>query len=550
VKRKSHAGCVYRGVRNILLVEDDSGMARGLQFNLRAEGYGVVHAADGATALEEAAGREFDLVLLDVMLPERGGFDVLRALRGRGDATPVILMSARDDEADRVEGLRLGADDFLPKPFGLDELLARIRARTRAARKVSVLDGALGASTVDALLEKALHLTGAERVLLLDRRKDGRFAVRARRTRDDGACANARFSTSIVHRVLENGRTEAMLDADDAADWKGGSVVDLRLRQAVCTPLRLGKRTIGVFYADSRASAQGFGREDLELVETLAAQCAALLERDRLKRAQKEKRRMEAELTEAKETQQAMYPGAPMRGARVEIAGFSRPCGEAGGDYFDYIQRKGDRVALVIGDVAGHGLAAALFMTAARSLLRTFLPRVDDIAGVLVEVNRALIRDMPPGAFMSLFLGEVDLRTGKLRYASAGHAPGVVYRERDGSFDELEPTGPALGIVENARYRVSPVIPPLSGEDALLLYTDGATEAMGGSRELYGLRRLKKRLAEVHAERAPAIVDALTRTITDYAGGKLEDDLSFLVVKPRESNAEGVTRATGGSRRV
>jgi sigma-B regulation protein RsbU (phosphoserine phosphatase) len=132
---------------------------------------------------------------------------------------------------------------------------------------------------------------------------------------------------------------------------------------------------------------------------------------------------------------------------------------------------------------------------------------------------------------MSLFLGEVNLRTGELRYASAGHAPGVVYRARSGAFDELKPTGPALGIVENAVYEVCAVVPPLQGEDALLLYTDGATEAMGEQRELYGLGRLKQRLAAVHGRRAPDIVDALTRSITTYADGKLDDDVSFLVVK-------------------
>jgi serine phosphatase RsbU (regulator of sigma subunit)/DNA-binding response OmpR family regulator len=498
-------------MRRILLIEDDRGMARGLQFNLRAEGYSVEHAADGVAGVERAKSERFDLILLDLMLPLQSGFEVLKALRKSGDLTPVILMSARDAEADRVEGLRLGADDFMPKPFGLGELLARIRARTRTARKVSVLDGALAAGNLDALIDRALTLTGADRGLVLLRRADGKLAVRAARARD-GEAIKLRFSTSIVQRVLDSGRTEAMLDAGDAADWNGESVVDLRLRQAVCTPIRIGKRTLGVFYADSRASAQGFGREDLELVETLAAQCAQLIERARLKRVQKEKRRMEAELTEAKVVQQAMLPRVPMRGASVEIAGFNRPCDEAGGDYFDYLALSGDRVALVIGDVAGHGLSAALFMAAARSLLRTFLPRLDD-------------------SFMSLFLGEVNLRTGELRYASAGHAPGVVYRARSGAFDELKPTGPALGIVENAVYEVCAVVPPLQGEDALLLYTDGATEAMGEQRELYGLGRLKQRLAAVHGRRAPDIVDALTRSITTYADGKLDDDVSFLVVK-------------------
>ena len=224
----------------------------------------------------------------------------------------------------------------------------------------------------------------------------------------------------------------------------------------------------------------------------------------------REKRRMEAELTEAKDLQQSMLPRVPVRAARLEIAGFNRPCEEAGGDYFDYIHLGNERIALVIGDVAGHGVGSALFMTAARSLLRTFLgaygrsaaairvgsvPCVSDVGDVLGEVNRALVRDMPAGAFMSLFLGELDLRTGGLRYASAGHTPGIVYRAAADEFDELKPTGPALGVVDNARYEVCTVVPPLQGQDAVLLYTDGATEAMGENREMFGVERLKTALA-------------------------------------------------------
>jgi len=558
-------------MRRILLIEDDRGMAHGLRYNLETEGYAIVHAADGRAGLVEARASTFDLILLDLMLPHRSGFEVLSDLRGSGDRTPVILMSARDAEDDRVEGLRLGADDFIGKPFGLGELLARIRARTRTARKVAVLDSALHAaaegqdlnSSLAQLVDKALGLIGADRGLIIVQDRDGELETHLARCRrgpgrngHGGAPLplDSRFSTTIVRRVLESGKTEAMLDAADSATWRGGSVVDLRLRQAVCTPLRVGKRITGVLYADSKLSAQGFGREDLELIETLAVQCAALIDRARLRRANHEKRRMEAELTEAKHLQQSMLPSAPVRGPHVEIAGFNRPCAEAGGDYFDYIHLGQDRIALVIGDVAGHGVGAALFMAAARSLLRTFLfsiagrsadadragdrvpsvclvGDVADVGDVLAEVNRALIRDMPAGAFMSLFLGELDLRTGALRYASAGHAPGIVYRAATGGFDELKPTGPALGVVEHARYEVCTIIPPLRGQDAVLLYTDGATEAMAANREMFGIERLKSALARVHCDRAPGIVESLTEAVTSHAGADLADDVSFLVVK-------------------
>ena len=115
----------------ILLVEDEPGLQLTLSDRLRREGYVVDTAGDGQTGLDKAATREFDLVLLDVMLPRKGGFDVLRDLRQRGVETPVIMLTARSQVVDTVVGLKLGADDYLAKPFEMMELLARIEARLR-----------------------------------------------------------------------------------------------------------------------------------------------------------------------------------------------------------------------------------------------------------------------------------------------------------------------------------------------------------------------------------------------------------------------------------
>jgi two-component system alkaline phosphatase synthesis response regulator PhoP len=115
----------------ILLVEDEPGLQLTLSDRLRREGYVVDTAGDGQTGLDKAATGEFDLVLLDVMLPRKNGFDVLRDLRQRGLETPVIMLTARSQVVDTVVGLKLGADDYLSKPFEMMELLARVEARLR-----------------------------------------------------------------------------------------------------------------------------------------------------------------------------------------------------------------------------------------------------------------------------------------------------------------------------------------------------------------------------------------------------------------------------------
>ena len=117
--------------RTIVVVEDDPSIAMGLEMNLAAEGYVVRSAADGELGLTLARADDVDLVILDVMLPRMNGFEILRTLRGERRTVPVIMLSARGAEMDKVMGLELGAEDYVTKPFGLAELLARVRAVLR-----------------------------------------------------------------------------------------------------------------------------------------------------------------------------------------------------------------------------------------------------------------------------------------------------------------------------------------------------------------------------------------------------------------------------------
>jgi two-component system, OmpR family, alkaline phosphatase synthesis response regulator PhoP len=117
----------------ILVIEDDPAVARGLDYGLQAEGFVVLLADTGKKALELARHENVHLVLLDVRLPELNGFDVLRQLRAEGKKQPIIMVTARDEESDKVLGLELGADDYIVKPFSLRELHSRIRAALRRA---------------------------------------------------------------------------------------------------------------------------------------------------------------------------------------------------------------------------------------------------------------------------------------------------------------------------------------------------------------------------------------------------------------------------------
>jgi two-component system alkaline phosphatase synthesis response regulator PhoP len=119
----------------ILVIEDDASISKGLMKNLSFEGYSVFVAPDGERGLELSVDKAPDLIVLDVMMPKMNGFEVLRELRRREIDVPVIMLTAKGEEIDKVRGLDLGADDYVTKPFGLQELLARIQAVLRRKRK-------------------------------------------------------------------------------------------------------------------------------------------------------------------------------------------------------------------------------------------------------------------------------------------------------------------------------------------------------------------------------------------------------------------------------
>jgi two-component system alkaline phosphatase synthesis response regulator PhoP len=156
----------------ILIVEDEPDLLRGLELNITAEGYRVLTAATGDAGVVEALRERPDLVILDVMLPGMSGLDVCRELRKKHFEAPIIMLTARAEEVDRVVGLEIGADDYVTKPFGVRELLARIRVRLR--RRGAVVDGdaVLRFEDVEVDFDKCQATRAGERVDLTGKEFD------------------------------------------------------------------------------------------------------------------------------------------------------------------------------------------------------------------------------------------------------------------------------------------------------------------------------------------------------------------------------------------
>ncbi|WP_261558064.1 response regulator transcription factor [Frankia tisae] len=146
----------------VLVVDDDAAVRESLERSLRFEGYEVTTAVDGADALDAVGRDQPDIVVLDVMMPRIDGLETCRQLRARGDDVPVLMLTARDGLADRVSGLDVGADDYLVKPFALEELFARLRALTRRAALAARAGGPGGAGGPGAMPDSVLRYGGVD----------------------------------------------------------------------------------------------------------------------------------------------------------------------------------------------------------------------------------------------------------------------------------------------------------------------------------------------------------------------------------------------------
>jgi len=394
------------------------------------------------------------------------------------------------------------------------------------------------------VVDKTLEFTQAERGILLlfdGSDDDGRPLLRARVARDSlrrDLPSDTVYSRSVPEKVAREGRALCLIDAASASEASlGQSIVDLRLLTVMCVPLRVKDKTIGVLYVDSRASSREFTDSDLMLFKALSFQLAIAIENARLVNEALEAERLQQSLLLARDIQKSLLPPGELALPGFDIYGMSMSCDETGGDYFDYIRVRDGHLGLVVGDVSGHGISAALYMATARALMRAFASTEPDLARVFHALNNSLERDMGTGRFMTLFYGDLDVAEMTLRYVRAGHNEPLLYRAATGKFEELRAPGMALGFVRDYDFLVAGPVSIEPG-DILILYTDGIPEARDASGEQYGMERFQEVLDAWRSRPAQEIVDRVVHEVAAYTGSDVfEDDLTLIVAKATVSES-------------
>lgn len=321
--------------------------------------------------------------------------------------------------------------------------------------------------------------------------------------------------------------------ADAYADNRFNREVDrqtgFRTRNILCSPMvSYDGRLIGVLQVLNKRDGD-FTDYDRIVLEALSSQAAVALDNSRLIAQYVEKQRLEQSLALAREIQTSLLPERPPKIAGFDLAGWTQPCDETGGDYYDFVELGPDKVAIVVADVTGHGIGPALLMAETRAYLRGALEHTLGVATVLSTLNRLLCRDLTQGRFVTMFLAVLDGRANCLTYASAGHGHPILLR-RDGTGRELPSTGPPLGILETASFDPAESI-PLGTGDLLVATTDGIEEATDSHGEPFGRERLKDTLTSLTDKGAAEVLERIRKAVGEFLrDAKARDDLTVVAV--------------------
>lgn len=260
------------------------------------------------------------------------------------------------------------------------------------------------------------------------------------------------------------------------------------------------------------------------VTEQIEAERRAVVERA-------ERERLSAlELRIATQVQAGLLPNQWPHVASLDHAGLCLQARQVGGDYFDFLDFGHGRLGLVIGDVSGKGIGAALLMANLQAHIRSHYARhPDDLAGLMSSVNRLFQQSTPAASYATLFFGVYDDRTRRLRFVNGGHPPPLVVR-RDGHVQSLDATGYAVGMFEQWVGAVADV--DLHMGDVLALYTDGVTEAVNEQGDEFGAARLADVLRSP-GEDAQTILARAASAVKQFSGGRQDDDITMVIGKVR-----------------
>jgi len=301
-----------------------------------------------------------------------------------------------------------------------------------------------------------------------------------------------------------------------------------RTQSEMVAPIISNEEVIGVFDLESD-ELDAYTNDDLEVLMLLASQVAIIIEKVMLHEQLIEKQRLQTQLEVARQVQLQLLPGRDPQIEGYDISAYNFPTEEVSGDYYDWVRVYDDQIGIVIADVSGKGVPAALLMAFLRASLRAathigYAPHIS-----MSKVNYLLWESIERNQFVTAFHGILDATNRTLSYSNAGHSPALLMKA-DGTSRFEERGGVPLGMFRDSRYYE--YFETIEPGEVLVLYTDGVTEAMNAAGEEYGRERLIAAVRECRDQPARDMIDFMHRDLIAWTEGHgITDDVTFFIVK-------------------
>ncbi len=462
--------------------------------------------------------RDGDEVLL-------GSVRVLFRDDDRTDHTSTSIVLS-DDTPPRESTTYSRQDDSLLLPQRRLHMLYELSERlTRLRDQVDLLED---------VLDIGFETLQFERGAVAIRKADGRGVdwpvVRNLR----GAGGELKISNSVLGRALNHGERAVINDTAIGETDPTISMIQHGIRSALCVPLQHRDEILGVIYGDRVTSGTVYSAADVDFLAGLARLVSIGLINARLVSELEVKVALEHEISLARDIQQRLFPAVLPDRPEVKVAVLNEPGRRVSGDYYDVLELGGGRIAFVIADVTGEGVAASLLMANLQAAVRVTLPGSDDLGALLVQWSQLIYHNTEPSKFVTCLLGVVDPATRRVTLANAGHHQPYVIRPGGGECGELESdSGFPLGVVEGTEYTARSI--DLGPKPCTLFcYTDGVIEAMNDAGDMFTFERMVEVLGELDDTNPDNSITRVREAVHSFCGGAAQsDDITMLAVELR-----------------
>ncbi len=453
--------------------------------------------------------------------------------------TMVDELEGTDQALSRVE-FRSSSDGF--------RITATPEAKLAALMKINMNLGR--ALALDEVLPKVLEslfeiFPQADRGFVVMKDSGGTLYprwVKTRRQRDE--TQSVRISRTIIREAMSTGTAILSLDASNDQRFDSSqSIADFSIKSMICAPLiDIDGEAFGALQIDSTEGRGQFREEDVDLLSGVAGQAAVVIRNAQLHERALRQQEVEQDLRLATEVQAAFLPQSFPNVDGFEVHSYYQAAQYIGGDYFDYIQLPGDRCAIVVADVVGHGVAAAMFMAKLSAETRYCLAADPDIAKAVARLNDRMSA-LRIDRFVTFLLVVIDPKRAELQIVNAGHMAPVIWKAKDKLTFEpgVEESGLPIAIDDGMDYQA--VTFTMEAGDVAVMYTDGINESMNAVDELFSIERVRSIVAEGGG--AEAIKDRLVKAVRAHVGdGEQDDDMCLVVIERIKSAVASETGDT------